>query len=191
MSSSTRQLFGGAIVTEAPSGLVDASYSIFSACVFPSCFLSDLRQIPDNQEVFLYPASAVSIIVEILERVESSEDDAAIRFHFDSLAHDNSASSTTVNSVSSIPNGHGDQTPQAIILTGSQSVAKFNKQEQDHVRILMALFRVEHKHVDLVVTFNVPSEPSESNGDAMWNEMQRDFDAFVRALRIIDFGLFV
>lgn len=34
---------------------------------------SDLRQVPDTQEVFLYPDSGVSIIVEILQSVEPTE----------------------------------------------------------------------------------------------------------------------
>jgi len=33
-------------------------------------FFSDLRQVPDNQEVFIYANSDVSIVVEILEKVE-------------------------------------------------------------------------------------------------------------------------
>ena len=34
---------------------------------------SDLRQVPDTQEVFLYPDSGISIIVEILQSVEPTE----------------------------------------------------------------------------------------------------------------------
>lgn len=30
----------------------------------------DIRQVPDTQEVFLYPDSSVSIIVEILQRID-------------------------------------------------------------------------------------------------------------------------
>lgn len=41
---------------------------------------SQLRQVPDTQEVFLYPDSDVSIIVEILERVEPSDFSEAARF---------------------------------------------------------------------------------------------------------------
>jgi hypothetical protein len=40
---------------------------------------STLRQIPDTQEVLLYPHSNVSIIVEILQRVERSHFNEAIR----------------------------------------------------------------------------------------------------------------
>jgi hypothetical protein len=40
---------------------------------------SDIRQVPDTQEVFIYPHSNISIIVEILQRVEHSHLDDAIR----------------------------------------------------------------------------------------------------------------
>ncbi|KAJ3575998.1 hypothetical protein NP233_g727 [Leucocoprinus birnbaumii] len=136
-----RDLFGGAITAMTPAELVDAS---------------DLRQVPDNQEVFMYDRNSVSIIVEVLQAVNASEADKAIRFHFDSLAHDNSAEKSEVQQVDIIPNARGDTTPPAIILQGTQFVHKFNRQEVDTVKILMALYRVQDKNVDLVVTFNVP-----------------------------------
>lgn len=41
---------------------------------------SDLRQVPDNQEVFMYPGSGVSIIVEILQMVGAPQLEDAIRW---------------------------------------------------------------------------------------------------------------
>lgn len=40
---------------------------------------SVIRQVPDNQEVFLDPKSDVSIIVEVLQRVSEQTDDGAVR----------------------------------------------------------------------------------------------------------------
>jgi hypothetical protein len=120
---------------------------------------------------------------------------ARTRFHFDSLAHDNSAQASAIDSVVVIPNARSDKTPPAIMLSGVQSVAKFNKVDQDQVRILMALFRVEDKRVDLVVTFNVPTESQDHADGAIdeegWNLVQIHFDAFIRSLCIVDFSLFV
>jgi hypothetical protein len=39
----------------------------------------DLRQVPDNQEVFVYSDSSISIVVEILERVGQTDDEEAAR----------------------------------------------------------------------------------------------------------------
>ncbi|KAL1675089.1 hypothetical protein EV122DRAFT_268788 [Schizophyllum commune] len=179
MATSVRDLFGGAITARTPANLIDAS---------------DLRQIPDTQEVFLYPDSSASIIVEILQRVEPSHYDAAIRFHFDSLAHDNDAQASTISNVSVIPNDRaGDQTPSAIILSGVQSVAKFNRSTLDEVRVLMALYRVESKGIDLVVTFNIPTSTTDDSGAVSpekWSTIESDFNSLVTSLQIVDFGLF-
>lgn len=42
---------------------------------------SDVRQVPDTQEVFLYPNSSASIIVEILQRVEPVHFEDAIKLN--------------------------------------------------------------------------------------------------------------
>lgn len=42
-------------------------------------FYSDLRQIPDNQEVFAHPSTDQSIIVEIMEYQTAEDDIQAIR----------------------------------------------------------------------------------------------------------------
>nr|GAT61231.1 predicted protein [Mycena chlorophos] len=176
-TTTTRELFGGAITATTPTNLVDAS---------------DLRQVPDNQEVFLFPDSSVSIIVEVLQRVDAQDNDSAIRFHFDSLAHDNSADSATVEAIVVLPNTRGDKTPSAVTLSGVQTVAKFNKSDRDQVRVLMGLYRIQEKPVDLVVTFNVPVRAQDKGAvdEDGWKQAQTQFEAFVRSLRIVDFGLF-
>ncbi|KAL0947141.1 hypothetical protein HGRIS_013269 [Hohenbuehelia grisea] len=178
MTTATRDLFGGTIKALLPTSLIDAS---------------DLRQVPDTQEVFLYPDSSISVIVEILERVAASSFADAAKFHFDSLAHDNSATGTQVHDVTVIPNDRGDETPSVIVLKGRQQVPKFNRTVPDDVQILMGLFRVEQKNVDLVVTFNVPvtSEDGGAVGDEGLRAAQADFENMVRSLQIIDYGLFV
>ena len=116
-----------------------------------------------------------------------------LRFHFHSLAHDNCAVLAAVDDVTVILNDrHASRTPSASVLIGSQAVPKFNLSTPDQVQILMALFRVDWKNVDLVVTFNVPILTSD--GDRMTQkevaDARADFDAFVRDLEIIDYGLF-
>jgi hypothetical protein len=114
------------------------------------------------------------------------------RFHFDSLAHDNNAVFGQIESVSVIANDRGDKTPSAITLSGVQRVQKFNRTQPDEVKILMALYRVEEKAIDLVVTFNVPviAEDGGAVGPDGLKASKEQFDTFVRSLRIVDFGLF-
>lgn len=56
----------------------------------------------------------------------------------------------------------------------------------------MALYRVESKNVDVVVTFNVPikSEDGGAVGEQGWDAAQADFDAFAKSLRIVNYDLF-
>ena len=114
------------------------------------------------------------------------------RFHFQSLAHDNSARSATVQSVNVVPNDRGDDTPSAIVLKGVQLVDKFNHTTPDRVQIFMALYRIESKAIDLVLTFNVPLDSVDEGkaDDTTVEKAEVDFDAFVRSLHIVDCGLF-
>jgi hypothetical protein len=95
--------------------------------------------------------------------------------------------------VAIISNTRGDNTPSAVTLAGVQYVPKFNLTTPDQVRVLMALFRVVHKDVDLVVTFNVPMKSQDDGAidENGWIIAQAHFDAFIKSLRIVDFGLFV
>lgn len=50
---------------------------------------SNIRQVPDNQEVYLDGDGFSSIVVEILERVETvSTDDEALEYHLRDLVED-------------------------------------------------------------------------------------------------------
>jgi len=177
MSSQQRDLFGGAIVFRIPPQCIDAS---------------DIRQVPDNQEVFLYPDSQISIVVEVLQRVAPNDDAGAAKFHFDSLADDNSATARSVENVTTIRNNGGDKTPTPTVLVGTQTVRKFNSTVPDTIRILLAVFRIVSKDVDLVLSMNVPLQTAEGEtADAIYQEAQRDFGTAVKSLQIIDLGLFV
>jgi hypothetical protein len=116
------------------------------------------------------------------------------RFHFDALAHDNDALSYSVQDVRTIPidRTSGDETPSVIILRGKQSVQKFNKTSVDNVRIFVALYRVERKGVDLVLTLNFPMGVGDGNTrtEEQYMRAQSDFDAIATSLRIMDFNLF-
>ncbi|CAL1704148.1 unnamed protein product [Somion occarium] len=173
-----RDLFGGAIRMELPSNLIDAS---------------DIRQVPDTQEVFLYPDSGKSFILEVLQRVEHLSHEDAAQFHFDSLAHDNSATAHIVQDITHIPNDRGDDTPSHTVLSGRQQVTKFNRTIPDEIQIFMAVYRVEHKNVDLVLTMNIPVTSADAGavGEGGIPAARQDFDVAARSLQILDFNLFV
>lgn len=111
------------------------------------------------------------------------------RFHFDSLAHDNSAESSTIEVGPAVFEGRAEEDglPPAITLSGVQKVTKYNKTTVDEVRILLGLFRIPSNGVDLVVSFNVPTSSSDGGEFA---SIEQDFNVLVKSLRIVDYGLF-
>ncbi|KAH9854039.1 Mog1p/PsbP-like protein [Lenzites betulinus] len=175
--SAQRELFGGAITTTLPTRLLDAS---------------DFRQVPDTQEVYLSPDSDISIIVEVLESVAASDLREAVGLHFDALAHDNDAKSQSVKDTADLSNDSNGATPNPVVLYGTQTVQKFNSATADEVRILLALYRVPEKNVDLVMTMNVPMTSTDGGavGEDGWNTARNVFNTAARSLRIVDYGLF-
>ncbi|UZJ52172.1 hypothetical protein CBS101457_001492 [Exobasidium rhododendri] len=188
---STRQLFGGAISAEVEGKLIDAS---------------DLRQVPDNQEVLLGVDDNTTIIVEVLESVKEGSAKAdledAIRFHFNSLAHDNSATSSEIIEILSVPGTHpsplnqssvdsNTPTPIPLLVVGEQTIQKFGREKEPHdrVRIYLALWRLTPaKDVDLVLSLNEPI--LSTNTPASSEQAKSTFLKAAQTLRIKDWNLF-
>ncbi|CAG8504106.1 9503_t:CDS:2 [Paraglomus brasilianum] len=143
-----RSLFGGAISTYIPPNFID---------------VSDIRQVPDNQEVYADVDTDQSIVVEILQLAQEASDDDAAKFHFDSLAHDNDAEgySTMHQTIPLTPSDVPGLLPTARMsfLTGQQQVAKFRENEPEArnlVNIFLAVFRLHEYETDIVITHNIP-----------------------------------
>ncbi|KAI9455575.1 Mog1p/PsbP-like protein [Lactarius psammicola] len=161
------ELFGGAITADYPEGYIDVSL---------------LRQVPDTQEVYLSSDSNDSIVLETLSRVPADDSSDAAKFHFDSIAHDNEALSSSVEDVRTIPNDRGDD----------MTPSKFNSTYVDDVRIFLALYRVEEKGVDLLLTLNFPMNAGGgTRTEEQYMEAKGDFYSIATSLRIVDFDLFV
>ena len=56
----------------------------------------------------------------------------------------------------------------------------------------MAVFRVEDKNIDVVVTFNIPVEAVDGGAVAAEDvaKVESDFGALVKSFRIVDYSLF-
>ncbi|KAL7424537.1 hypothetical protein Q5752_000221 [Cryptotrichosporon argae] len=197
-----RPLYGGAITLPVPVDYMD---------------VSDLRQVPDNQEVFVSPLSDTSLIVEVLGLVEDGQAGSdlweAAKFHFTSLAHDNASLSTTLLTPApgvpllSRPAPSPSGTPAPTVLAGLQHVHKFSHDASgaprpgreadapDAVWVAVAVWRCwvdgapgTRKRADVVCSVNVRL----GGGD---EEKERDrveawWTEAVRGLRIEDWGLF-
>lgn len=70
------ELYGGAVTTNLPVGIVD---------------VSDMRQVPDNQEVFIIEEGDkdISIIFDLLEQVDAQDINTALKMHIDDMLETN------------------------------------------------------------------------------------------------------
>ncbi|XP_066578733.1 ran guanine nucleotide release factor [Amia ocellicauda] len=180
-------LFGGALSAVLPHSARD---------------ISELREIPDNQEVFAHRHSDQSIIVELLEHQGHVPDSQAARFHFQDVAGSNEAGGAEVRSVEPL-SGAQLSLPacsSAWLLSGTQLVSKFNEEAQNTVDVYLGLFRLPQHDTDILVTFNDPvqisplssssstAEEAPSSPSAPWTP--EDFRLLLHTLCLLDPGVF-
>ncbi|XP_062994001.1 ran guanine nucleotide release factor [Elgaria multicarinata webbii] len=181
-----QELFGGA----------------FSACLPPgSLDISEMRQVPDNQEAFAHPSTDQSVIIELLEYQASVPDENAARYHFEDIA--GTSANTEILSqelfVTHLLALEGCSS--AWHLTARQLVAKFNEEAKNEVTLHLALLRLPQYGTDLLLTFNNPTwihplSSSATHGTEVppphsqppWTV--EHFHTFVRSLRLLDPGIF-
>ena len=101
MSFTNITLYGGAITVDLPSNFADtrsvlkflpapsrapSTSRIANACAKLTCQQhSQIREVPDHQEVYLDTNGYSSIVVEILEYQEKGSDEEALQYHFADL----------------------------------------------------------------------------------------------------------
>ncbi|PVU97843.1 hypothetical protein BB561_000286 [Smittium simulii] len=83
MSLSTRSLFGGALSISIAPELLD---------------VSDFRQVPDTQEVFVCSENDDSLIIELVEMLEG-EDLSCAKQHYNLISEENEAQDVVIESV--------------------------------------------------------------------------------------------
>ncbi|QRW00013.1 Ran guanine nucleotide release factor [Ceratobasidium sp. AG-Ba] len=158
---------------------------------------SELRQVPDTQEIFLSPESDVSVVFEVLESVEPVDPQGAAKFHFDSLAHDNDAvpDSCVVDQVIT-PTSTEPINPLVLsVLHGTQLVPKFNLILPDTIKIFLAIYRVHEKNIDITMVLNIPVETQNEGGAVelggeKYKAWLSSFDVAVSSFKIVNYGLF-
>lgn len=179
-------LFGGALSAVIPPSATD---------------ISNLREIPDNQEVFAHAHTDQSIIVELLEYQSQVPDQDAARYHFEDIAGSNRALEPGAFQVTNvIPLSKSElslsQCSSGWFLTGTQSVSKFNEEARNTVTIHLGLFRLPQFSTDILVTFNDPQSINPDSSSASSAETHRepwtvlDFQRLLQSLTLHDPGLF-
>ncbi|KAG9062442.1 hypothetical protein KI688_005357 [Linnemannia hyalina] len=206
-----RELYGGAITINLPSKFGTISH---------------VREVPDHQEVFVNVDEDQSVIVEILELAAEASDDNCAAFHFQQLAEDNDAEDASIiQSVSVLNNAELPAWPadaKIYLLLGQQRVAKFNEQQriqQQHlataasissststtttttdarnlVQIMMVVVRLPRQDTDIVLSYNLPLQISDSSSskqvahEGNVSEAEGWFREVVGSFTVREWGLF-
>lgn len=132
---------------------------------------SQIRQVPDHQEVYLDRSGFSSVVFDILERVHNAQNDdvEALKFHLQDIV-ESDASTTIVHRIEA-KNVKLAKMPDLKALTlvatcppGEKMRGRAN--EPDAVGVCLLLVRLEGKwETDLLCTVNVPCVSGDEGGD--------------------------
>ena len=172
------EAFGGAIFVSAPGGgWLDAS---------------DVRPVPDHQEVWLErAATARALIVELLELAAYAADgDAAARLHFEELASSNDAEGSTVHQNLTMPPTGATPLLRPAPPTGPQLLRGVQRlAEGARLHVWMAVVRLPRVGTDLVVSISRPVADTAAEGVAATEDLEL-LRAVVASLEVRDWSLF-
>ncbi|XP_060196817.1 uncharacterized protein LOC132626093 isoform X2 [Lycium barbarum] len=140
-------LFGGAIST-----------------IFPRRFqdVSNVRQVPDHQEVFVDPARDESLIIELLDLKVDVADSGSATWFLQDLANEQDAEGTTINEQSAVFEAPGlcyRNTPVVITtVVGQMAVSKGRqgREAQNLVKVYLANIRLKEVGTDVLITAYEP-----------------------------------
>ncbi|MBZ3869299.1 Ran guanine nucleotide release factor [Sciurus carolinensis] len=139
-SSRNYPLFGGTFSSILPPGPID---------------VSNLRWVPDHQEVFCHPMTDQSLIMELLELQAHVQGEAAARYHFEDVRGEQGAKAVQVEPVQSLSLENlalRGYCQEAWVLYSKQQVAKENQQVAKDVTLNQALLRLPQYQTDLLLT---------------------------------------
>ncbi|KAJ1458783.1 hypothetical protein M885DRAFT_614145 [Pelagophyceae sp. CCMP2097] len=151
MAFVARPLFGGAIVAALPAAWLDAS---------------DVRPVPDNQEVWMEDGGGGrSVVVEVVQRADVA-DDAAAQYYFVDLAEDGGALEARLDAHGpvDVPKSGADAVFAAI---GVQRLVKIGAIGSHEVVVGMVVLRYAAELSDIVVTVHAPAPDGATGATAL------------------------
>ncbi|KAL8951676.1 MAG: hypothetical protein Q9222_002356 [Ikaeria aurantiellina] len=192
------ELFGGALVANLPARYVD---------------VSNIREVPDHQEIYLDASGFSSIIIEINERVTDADvttDQEALKYHFHDIVEEHDASKIWKTDVAHLPNFPPNTPTYTLLATTTPPPAAIPNGDNNAPRpkiptftaIMLTLIRLVPQATDTVLTINIPHIPGHQetvDGDvdfeagrfgSLVEEGARMRDELWRTLEVRDWGLF-
>ncbi|ROT37913.1 Mog1p/PsbP-like protein [Sodiomyces alkalinus F11] len=150
-------LYGGAIVCDLPTNFAD---------------VSKLRQVPDNQEVYIDQDGFTSIIFDITERIGPAGtgpeiDGRALTTHLEDLVGSDIDTVKVWNTTETVFSRLGDEVPAyTLIATQTPRPAPGERTSSpDFTAIILTLLRLENVSSDILITINVPHIKGEYDED--------------------------
>ncbi|MFS7897239.1 putative ran-interacting Mog1 protein [Helianthus anomalus] len=187
-----RQLFGRAISTTLPLRFED---------------VSNIRQVPDHQEVFVDPARDESLIIELLEMKHDLADNASATWFLQDLATEQAAEGNIVTEQSAVfeAQGLGYRNIPSVITTATAQMAiskgRQGREAQNLVKVYLANLRLKGVGTDVLITAYEPvfiNESARSVGAGLTvpaaelgrTPMADVFKQVVATFRVNDWNLF-
>ncbi|KAL6933386.1 uncharacterized protein HGUI_02973 [Hanseniaspora guilliermondii] len=162
-----QQLYGGHFTIE----LINGSDNYVDA--------STIREVPDNQEVFVGKHDDTSILIDLLEKVPESDLIKAMEYHLEDIMYDLKKSIIKQN----------DQVLHNDTIRDNIIYHRLSILTEDECRdMYFALIRLDEFETDIIITYNPPST---HNADA--NEHERDLKTFVsmvKSFTLVDKSIF-
>lgn len=128
--------------------------------------VSDIRPVPDAQEIFVDRNGLTNIVFDLAERVDEFTDENAVNFHLDDIVDPSDTMrkwSLTPTNMSHFPPNVPAYKAIAVIHKPSQLTqvnGSTNHHSGEHfVALLVLVIRMQEQSTDLVVTVNVPHLP--------------------------------
>ncbi|KAL8854065.1 MAG: hypothetical protein Q9221_001188 [Calogaya cf. arnoldii] len=185
------ELFGGAITANLPASYAD---------------ISNIREVPDHQEIYLDASGFSSVIVEIAERVsQPPTDQEALKFHFEDIVDEHDTSRTWHTGVAQLPHFPPNTPCYTLLATTTPPPAtngNVRAKTPSFTAVLLTLIRLVAQSTDIVVTVNIPHIPGHqepSDGEVNFDEGKfgslveegvKIRDEVWRSLEVRDWGLF-
>lgn len=185
-------LYGGALVCDLPEKFTD---------------VSKLRQVPDNQEVYIDHDGFTSIIFEITERVGKpgsgpETDGEAMTIHLEDIVGSDIETVKVWNTTETQFSRLGNDIP-AYTLIATQTPRADSKSPTsapDFTALILTIVRLEKESTDVLITINVPHIKGEYDEDEVDLELGKqgeligdavEFAARIwSSFKVKDWGLF-
>ncbi|CAI8587870.1 unnamed protein product [Vicia faba] len=182
------------------------------SCTFPNRFqdVSEIRQVPDHQEVFADPSRDESLIVELLEFKPDVADNGSAVWFLQDLAREQDAQGTVVIEQSGVHEAPGlmyNSIPAAVTTAVGQmaiSKGRQGREAQNIVKVHLANLRIKGVDTDVLITAYEPivinpfSESADTVGAGMavpaaqagCMPMEEVFKLAVTSFKVYDWSLF-